>query len=76
MLFSPFLGTSMIAFNFILTSDYEIHSSLFSYCCLSRSGNKLSIKFAGKMFKPTRSSILSNVGTLWTVNVCTFFVLM
>ena len=70
----PFLGTTMVAF-FILASGCEVYSSLFSNCCLFRGGNKLSIKFAGKMFKPTSSSISSMVGTLWTVNFCMFFVL-
>ena len=74
MLFFPFLGTSMVAF-FILASGCEVYSYLFASCCLSRGGNKLSIKFAGKMFKPTSSSISSMVGTLWTVNffLCSLF---
>ena len=68
------MGTSMVAF-FILASGYEVYSSLFSCCFLSRGGNKFSIKFAGKMRKATSSSISSMVGTLSTVNVCIFFVL-
>ena len=38
----------MVAF-LILASDREIYSSLFSCCCLSRGGNKFSIKF-GRYF--------------------------
>ena len=68
------MGTSMVAF-LILASGCEVYSSLFSCCCLSRGRNKFSIKFAGKMFKPTGSSISSMVGTLWTVSFCIFFVL-
>ena len=62
---------------FILTSGCELYSSLFSCCCLSLylGGNKFSIKFVCKMFKPTSSSISSMVGALWTVNFCIFFVL-
>ena len=69
-----FLGTSMVAL-FILASGCEAYSSLFSCCCLSHGGNKFSKKFAGKMFKPTSSSISSMVGALWTANFCLFFVL-
>ena len=57
----------MVTF-FILAFGCEVYSSLFSCCCLSREVNKISIKFAGKMLKLTSSSILSMVGTLWTVN--------
>ena len=64
----------MVAF-FVVASGCEVYSSLLSCCCLSRGGNKFSIKFAGKMFKPTSSSTLSMVRTLWTVNVCIYFVL-
>ena len=42
---------------FILASGCEVYSSLFSCCCFCLSGNKFSIKFAGKMFKPTSPSI-------------------
>ena len=42
---------------FILASGREVYSSLFSDCCFCLGGNKFSIKFAGKMFKPTSSSI-------------------
>ena len=42
---------------FILASGCEVYSSLFSCCCFCLGGNKFSIKFAGKMFKPTSSSI-------------------
>ena len=45
------------------------------YPGLSRGGKKFSVKFAGKIFKPTSSSISSMVGALWTVNFCLFFVL-
>ena len=38
---------------FILASGCKVYSSLFSCCCLYLGGNKFSIKFAGKMFKPT-----------------------
>ena len=70
-----FLGTSMVAL-FILASGCEVYSSLFSCCCLIYlGGNKFSIKFTGKMFKPISSSISSMVGALWTVNFCIFFVL-
>ena len=62
----------------IFASGCEVYSSLFS-CCLSRGGNKFSIKFAGKMLenilKTTSSSVSSIVGTLWTVHFCIFFVL-
>ena len=54
---------------FVLASGCEVYSLLFSCCCLSRGGNKFSIKFAGKMFKPTGSSISSMVGALWTVKI-------
>ena len=74
MLFFHFWVLAMVAF-FILASGYEVYSSLFSCCCLSCGDNKFSIKFAGKMFKPTSSSISSMVGTFWTVNFCIFFVL-
>ena len=50
-------------------------SCLFSCCCLYLGGNKFSIKFAGKMFKPTSSSISSMVGALWTINFYIFFAL-
>ena len=60
---------------FILASGCEVYSSLFSCCCLYLVGNKFSIKFAGKMFKPTSLSISSMVGALWTVKFCIFFVL-
>ena len=60
---------------FIIASGCEVYLSLFSCCCLYLDGNKFSIKFAGKMFKPTSSSISSMVGALWTVNFCIFFVL-
>ena len=73
MLFFSFLGSSMVAL-FILASGCEVYSSLFSCCFLSRGGNKFSIKFAGKMFEPTSSPILSMVGALWTVNFCFSFV--
>ena len=65
------MGTSMVAF-LILASGCEVYSSLFSCCCSSRGRNKFSIKFAGKMFKPTSSSISSMVGTLWTVSFLHF----
>ena len=39
---------------------------------LKLGGNKFSIKFAGKMFKPTSSSISSMVGALWTVSFLHF----
>ena len=65
------MGTSMVAF-LILASGCEVYSSLFSCCCLSRGRNKFSIKFAGKMFKPTTSSISSMVGTLWAVSFLHF----
>ena len=45
----------MVAF-FILASGCEVYSSLFS-CCFCLGGKKFSIKFAGKMFKPTSSSV-------------------
>ena len=69
-----FLGTNMVAL-FIVASGCEVYSSLFSCCCFCLGGNKFSITFAGKMFKPTNSSISSMVGALWTVNFCIFFVL-
>ena len=68
-----FLGTSMVAL-FILASGCKAYSSLFSCCCLYLGGNKFSIKFADKMFKPTTSSILSMVGALWPVKFYIFFV--
>ena len=74
MLCLSFLGTCMVAF-FTLAPGCEVYLSLFSCCCLSCGSNKFSIKFAGKIFKPTSSSISSMVGPLWTVNVCIFFVL-
>ena len=52
---------------FILASGCAVYSSLFSCCCFCFGGNKFSITFAGKMFKPTSSSISSMVGALWTV---------
>ena len=55
MLFFHFI----VAFLF-LASGCEVYSSLFSCCCLSRGGNKFSIKFAGKMFKPASSPIFIN----------------
>ena len=57
-----FFRFRMVAF-FILASGCEVHSSRFSCYCLSCSGNKFAIKFAGKMFKPTSLSISSMVGT-------------
>ena len=62
---------------FILASGFEVHqcSSLFSCCFLYLGENKFSIKFAGKMFKPTSSSISLMAGALCTVNFCIFFVL-
>ena len=75
MLSFLFLGTSIIAF-LILASGCEVYSSMFeSCCCLSRSGNKFSIKFAVKMFKPTRSFISASVGTYGLYIFCIFFVL-
>ena len=62
MLFFTFIGTCMMAF-LILASGFEVYSLLFSCCCLYLGGNKFSLKFAGKMFKPTCSSISSMVGT-------------
>ena len=50
------LGTSMVAL-FILASACEVYSSLFSCCCFCLGGDKFLITFAGKMFKPTISSI-------------------
>ena len=68
------MGSSMVAL-FILASGCEVYSSLFLCFFFYLGGNKFSIKFAGKMFKPTSSSISSMVDTLWTVNFCIFFVL-
>ena len=42
---------------FPLASGCEVYSSLFSDSCFCLGGNKFSIKFAGKMFKPTSSYI-------------------
>ena len=61
----------MVAF-FILAFGCKDYSPLFSRCCLYLGGNKFSIKFAGKMFKPTSWSISSMVGALWTVNFVHF----
>ena len=57
---------------FILASGCEVYSSLFSCCCFCVGGNKFLITFAGKMFKPTSSSISSMVSALWTVNFLHF----
>ena len=70
-----FLGTSMVALFILASQGCEVYSSLFLCCCFSLGGNKFSIKFADKMFKPTSSSILSMVGALWPVKFYIFFVL-
>ena len=72
MVFFLFLGTSMLAF-LILASGCEVYSSLFSSCCLSRGGNKVSIKFAGKTFKPT--SFVYFINGRYFMDSCIFFVL-
>ena len=61
-----------LLFLFFLLVTSEVYSSLFSCCCFCLGGNKFSIKFTAKMFKPTSSSISSMVGALWTVNFLYF----
>ena len=76
MLFFRFGVLLLLLFLFSLLVVRSIHHCFHVVVYLA-AANKFSIKFAGKMFKPTSSSILSIIGTLWTVIffLCIFFVL-
>ena len=74
MLFFRFRVLVWLLFLFLLLVVRFIHHCFHVVVYLA-AVTKFSIKFDVKMFKPTSSSISSMVGTLWTVNVCIFFVL-